>query len=243
VHNPLGDTQPSSFYCGEVRIAILFCGCISNSPVSNSISVTSPTITSQNPDDLYFQYIAEYENAYLNTITPYMSKKIQDSSDYANMKSTFTELRTLSIAYQEKIEPLNVSSKYELSKKYYLESLKQRQLYSEATLAGPYPNNPSNSDEVDSFNNYMISLRPYMNSAKIFFNNAMITEVCTNLFEKQNYSVSVCNSIEPTPVPTSEYCYSTARGLKRQPLNFVCTESSPTTVYRYDELVCIWCEY
>ena len=83
-----------------------------------------------------FMYIAEYENGYLNTITPYMSLKMQDSSDYAKMKSTFTELRILSIAYQEKIEPINVSSKYELSKKYYLESLKQRQLYSEAYSCG-----------------------------------------------------------------------------------------------------------
>ena len=50
----------------------------------------------------------------------------------------------------------------------------------------------------------MISLRPYINSAKIFFNNAMNADVCTNLLEKQNYSASVCNSNNPQKISITE---------------------------------------
>jgi len=172
-------------------ITLSFCGCTSSPSISNSGSVTSPTTTSQNPDDLYIQYIAEYANSYDQMVKP-LSKLEKGASDYATIKSTWMDIQVLSKTYYEKISSLKVSSQNELSKNYYLEFLKTMQQYSETSVAAPYPKNPSNQSEYLQFDNYMTSLNSQMKTAATYNDKALNSDVCKLLQEKQNLTPPIC---------------------------------------------------
>lgn len=180
---------------------VLFCGCISNSSVSDSVNVTLPTITSQNPDDLYIQYIAEYGNNY-SAITKPLENLKQGTNDYSTIKLTFLNVQDLSETYRAKIEPLNVSPQYESSKRYYLEYLSTIQQYSDATISAPYPENPSNQSEYQKFDFYMVSLNPQMTIAATDLQNALDSDVCKMLLNKQNFTNTLCKLDSSQKEPT-----------------------------------------
>lgn len=177
-------------------ITLLVCGCTSNTSVSNSGGLTSTTHVSQNSDDLYIQYIAEYSKSYDEQRKPLKNLKI-GTSDYSTIKSVFTDIQVLSKTYYGKISPLTVSPQNELSKKYYLEFLNTMQQHSESIIAAPYPKNPSNQSEYFQFDRYMTSLNSQITLAATYEDNALNSDVCKMLLDKQNMTRPICRLKTP----------------------------------------------